>query len=252
MSARAYKSVRSAMRGWPHWMAAALGCVLMHGPVCAAQATNAVPPASAVERVPLDRVVAVVNGDLILESDVEAEQRFAVFQPFSEPETSRDSLVDRLVDRALILQQLRLQPEPPITDEQVDAQLALLRKGIPACATYHCETNVGWEKFLADHGVTLEELRERWRMELQVLQFVDERFRMGIRIQQAEIDTYYQKTMVPAYQKEKVAPPEEEKIADKIQEILLQQRVTSLLDDWLKSLRVQGSVQITKPGEAMP
>jgi hypothetical protein len=32
----------------------------------------------------LDRVVAIVNGDLILESDVEAEERFAAFQPFSE------------------------------------------------------------------------------------------------------------------------------------------------------------------------
>src|SRR6202789_644976 len=100
--------------------------VLLHGAVCAGQATGAPQAASipqatgAGQRVALDRVVAVVNGDLILESDVEAEQRFAAFQPFSEPGTSRDKLIERLIDRDLILQQLKLQPEPPITDAQAD------------------------------------------------------------------------------------------------------------------------------------
>jgi peptidyl-prolyl cis-trans isomerase SurA len=101
-------------------------------------------------------------------------------------------------------------------------------------------------------GVTLEELRDRWRMELGVLRFIDERFRMGIHIQQPEIDAYYQKTLVPAYEKQKATPPEEAKVADRVEEILVQQRVTSLMDDWLKALRAQGSVRILKPGEAMP
>jgi len=58
--------------------------------------------------------------------------------------------------------------------------------------------------------------------------------------------------MLPAYQKDKVAPPEEATVADRVQEILLQQRVTGMLDDWLKTLRAQGSVRTVKPGEAMP
>ena len=41
-------------------------------------------------------------------------------------------------------------------------------------------------------------------------------------------------------------------MADRIQEVLLQQQVTALLDDWLKALRAQGSVQIVKPGEELP
>jgi peptidyl-prolyl cis-trans isomerase SurA len=258
MNARAYRSGfgMAAMRVGA--MAVALLIVLLRGAACAGQAAGAtqaagIPQAAgAGQRVALDRVVAVVNGDLILESDVEAEQRFAAFQPFSEPGTSRDKLIERLVDRALILQQLKLQPEPPITDAQVDAQLALLRKSLPECAAYHCETDAGWEKFIAAHGVTLEELRDRWRMELGVLRFIDERFRMGIHIQQPEIDAYYQKTLVPAFEKQKATPPEEAKVADRIQEVLMQERVTSLMDDWLKTLRAQGTVQIVKPGEALP
>jgi len=205
------------------------------------------------EEISLDRVVAIVNNDLILESDVEAEERFAAFQPFSEPTTvSQDKLIERLIDRALIFQQMALQPSPPITDAAVDAELDALRKAIPKCAAYHCDTEVGWDKFVADQGFTLDELRGRWRRRMEVLRFIEERFRMGIRILPSDIDEYYNKTMIPAYQREKAQSPPEATIADRIQEILLQQRVDTLLDDWLTALRAQGSVRILKSGEEAP
>ncbi len=50
------------------------------------------------EEVTLDRVVAIVNGDLVLESDVDAEQRFAAFQPFSEAGPASREHVDRSAD----------------------------------------------------------------------------------------------------------------------------------------------------------
>jgi hypothetical protein len=87
---------------------------------------------------------------------------------------------------------------------------------------------------------------------MEVLRFIEERFRMGIRISQAEIDDYYKTTMLPAYQKENAPAPPEATIADRIQEILLQQQVDKLLDDWLATLRAQGSVRILKPGEEAP
>ena len=201
----------------------------------------------------LDRVAAMVNGDLILESDLDAEERFTAFQPFSEAQqATREELLNRLIDRTLILQQMALQPEAPISDAEVDEQLAMLRKSIPKCAAYHCDTEAGWEKFVADQGFTLEEVRDRWRQRMEVLRFIEERFRMGIRISQAEIDEYYKTTMLPAYQKENAPAPPEATIADRIQEILLQQQVDKLLDDWLATLRAQGSVRILKPGEEAP
>lgn len=205
------------------------------------------------ERVELDRVVAVVNGDLILESDLDEEQRMAAFQPFRDRSVvTRDQLVERLIDRDLILQQLRLQPQPPITEEQVDSEFTALRKNIPECVKFSCETEAGWEKFIAAQGFTLEELSSRWKQRMEVLRFVEARFRMGIRISQSDIDEYYNKTLVPAYRAENVSPPLEATISDRIQEVLLQRQVSKLLDDWLASLRAQGSVRIVKPGEDLP
>jgi hypothetical protein len=41
-------------------------------------------------------------------------------------------------------------------------------------------------------------------------------------------------------------------ISKRIQQVLLQQRVSKLLDDWLASLRAQGNVVVLHPGEAAP
>jgi len=209
--------------------------------------------ASAGGRVALDRVVAVVNEDLILESDLDEEARMAAFQPIRVQEVAtREQLIERLIDRDLILQQIRLLPQVAIEDAQVDSELLVLRKNIPECVAYGCETDAGWEKFVAAQGFTVEELRERWRQRMEVLRFIEARFRMGIRISQAEMDAYYKETLVPAYEKENVTAPAEAAIADRIQEILLQQQVDKLLDDWLTSLRAEGSVRTVKPGEELP
>jgi parvulin-like peptidyl-prolyl isomerase len=201
----------------------------------------------------LDRLVAVVNGDVILESDVDEERRFEELQPYrTVAESTRAKIIERLVDRALILQQAELQPEDAVTEQDLDAQLATLRKDIPACKQYHCETDEGWKKFLGDHGFTEGEFRARWRQRMQLLKFIEVRFRNGVRIKDDEIQSYYEKTMLPEYAKRNVTPPPLETIKKRIEEVLLQQQVSALLEDWLKSLRVQGSVRILTPGEVAP
>lgn len=222
-----------------------------------AQSAPALPPSNPAAALPsgpgveIDRIVAVVNGDLILESDIEEERRLAAFQPFRDPsgEFSRVQAINRLIDRTLILQQEKIQFGDQISDAQVDAQLAALRRDIPACKRYRCDTEAGWQKFVTDHGFTMEELTNRWRERMEVLRFIEQRFRMGIRISDEDIKKYYQQVMLPEYAKEKVSPPKLETISPRIQEVLLQQQVSHLLDDWLKSLRAQGSVRIMQPGE---
>ena len=213
----------------------------------------AAPNPGADQDVILDRVAAIVNGDLILESDVDSERRFQAFQAVASARlVTRDQLISRLIDRQLILQQIALHPEPPVSDADLDEALALERKTIPQCAAYHCDTDTGWEKFLADQGFTRQEVRDRWRTRMEVLRFIEERFRMGIRITQQEIDDYYKNTLLPAYAKQNAQAPPEDSLADRIREILLQQQVDKLLDDWLTALRAQGTVRILKPGEEAP
>ena len=199
----------------------------------------------------VDQVIAVVNDDLVLESDVEEEHRFEAFQPFSsvDPPETRQGEIERLVDRALILQQAKLQPGDEVTLPEAEAQLKKVQEEIPACKQYHCETEAGWAKFCNTQGFTVAEVTERWRQRMELLKFVEERFQMGVQITSAEIKEYYTGTLMPEFARKRVAPPKLEAISDQIRVVLLQKRVTALLDDWLRSLKAQGSVRIMKPDE---
>lgn len=239
-------------RGWLHL---AMAAVLLASTYawCQSPQQTAAADAHAPQGVLLDRLVAVVNGDVILESDVDEERRYEEIQPYREAGTfSRDRAIQRLVDRDLILQQAELQQEDKVSDDELKAQLTTLRSDIPACKQYNCQTDDGWKKYLAAHGFAVEEFDERWRQRMELLKFIEIRFRSGITISDDQIKTYYEKTMLPEYAQRNVAPPKLETISKRIEEVLLQQQVSSLLQDWLKSLRAQGSVRIMIPGEVAP
>ncbi len=195
----------------------------------------------------LDRAVAVIDGEVILESDVREEERFAVFEPFSVPggQFSPLQAMRRMVNRTLLLQQMAEQQiVPPPTDAAVDQQIDDLRKHLPACAGQHCDTAAGWQRFLAAHGFSEGQLHTRWKERMQILSFIEIRFRTGIRISKSEIATYYKQSFVPEFQSRKLTPPPLAKVSDRIDEVLLQQHVNVLLSDYLRSLKDAGSVQI--------
>ncbi len=199
----------------------------------------------------VDQVVAVVNGDLVLESDVDEDRRFQTFLPFTNPGNTfdRTQAIERLIDRTLILQQAKLQPDSAITDAEAQEQLKMLRQEIPACKEYHCETEQGWEKFVNHEGFTVAELNQRWKERMQVMKFIEIRFRSGIDISQAQIKAYYDDKLLPEYAKRNATAPKLDVLNDRIHEILLQQQVSALLLDWLKSLKAQGTIRVMTPAE---
>src|SRR5258708_33943922 len=82
---------------------------------------------------------------------------------------------------------------------------------------------------------------------MQYLDLIDPGFRAGIRISKPDIAEYYTKTLAPQFKAQKAEPPSLDSISVRIEEVLLQQRVSVLLQDWLKSLRDQGNVVILDP-----
>lgn len=195
----------------------------------------------------VDRVVAVVNNQPILLSDVRNEMRLASLEPRGKDEgapTEQNALED-LISRALIRQQIRqedvqaAEPRP----EQVEHRLAELRRELPECVHLHCSTEAGWQAFLNEHGLTQAEVERYLSMRMEVLAFIEDRFRQGIRIPQEDVEKYYRETLLPQYSKGEQAPPLET-VAPRIREILLEQRVNELFDAWLDNLRKQGDVEV--------
>ncbi|HZD49624.1 MAG TPA: peptidylprolyl isomerase [Silvibacterium sp.] len=233
-------------------IAASLVALILGATGLHSQSAEAKPSQTDAQPVVLDRVVGVINGDVILESDVKEEQRFAELEPFSvRPGTDTlQTAARRLANRTLILQQMKEQQQQlgiTVSDEEVQKALMDVRMHLPECRQYHCTTEAGWAAFLAAHKLTEAEVFTHWKQRLTILKFIDLRFRSGIRISNEEIDAYYKKSVVPVYERQKQKPPALDEISQRIQEILLQQQVNGLLQDWLKSLRDEGSVQILDP-----
>ena len=198
----------------------------------------------------LDHVVAVINGGVLLQSDVNEELAYSVLQPFGnrlrhEPP---QAALERLIDRALILQQMKLAENTiPPTAEEVQASIQETREFLPDCAHDGCNTEAGWQAYLAAHQLNEDEVKTRWAQRLSILAFIQSRFGSGVRITPAEVAAYYNKTLLPLFAGRTVQPPTLTAVSPRITEILLQQRVSSLLLDWLQSLKSEGSVSILDP-----
>jgi parvulin-like peptidyl-prolyl isomerase len=197
----------------------------------------------------LDSVIAVVNNQVILASDLELEMRIFRLLPIGERVDSTPAkALERLTTRALIEQQI-VQEDPhglDVSPRELIDSLAELRQSLPACKQRDCASAAGWAAYLATLGLTPERVSEYWARRMAVLRFIELRFRSGNRVTPEEIEKYYREQMVPKYAKPSDAPPLE-RLSPRIQEILLQQKVNALLGDWLKSLQDQGQVEVLDP-----
>lgn len=198
----------------------------------------------------LDRVVAVVNNHAILWSDLEDDIRLSILDPTrgGQGQLTEPHALAELISRTLIEQQIRqedLQSIAPTQDE-VNARLEEIRKQLPACIRQNCASDEGWKIFLAAHSLTPERVETYIHYRLEILRFIEQRFRQGIQISQQQVEDYYSNTLLPQYGPGE-AVPSLARVAPRIQEILLQQQVNVLFDDWLDNLRKQGDVEVLDP-----
>jgi peptidyl-prolyl cis-trans isomerase SurA len=202
------------------------------------------------EPVVLDRVIAVVNDHAILSSDLKEEMLLSVLEPgdADRGEETPEEALQRLISRTLIRQQIREEDAQTTeaTDQDLQARLAEIRKQLPACVREGCSTDAAWNAFLERHGLTQQRVDVYLRNRLQILHFIEMRFRQGIRIPEQDIAAYYHDTLLPQYPSGQPAPPLSQ-VAPRIEEILLQQRVNAMFDDWLDNLRQQGEVEVLDP-----
>jgi peptidyl-prolyl cis-trans isomerase SurA len=235
---------------WGMEHAVALGLIAVLAPATAVLAAlSQTPPPAPASRM-LDRVVAVVNNQAILWSDIANEVRFSSLDPdadFAATLTPQAALQE-LISRTLIQQQVRqedITASQP-SSEEVQARLKEMRTELPACVRMNCATESGWQSFLSANGLTASQVEAYLSLRLEMIRFIEIRFRQGIRISQQDIEAYYRTKLTPMYAPGTKVPPLND-VAPRIEEILLEQQVNVLFDAWLDNLRKQGDVEILDP-----
>jgi hypothetical protein len=200
----------------------------------------------------IDRVVTVVNGRVITQSEWQEEESFETLAEGKPPVDIKrsEAALDRLIDRVLLLQQMAELNFRPPTREAVRQQVEDIKKQLPSVKTANEEA---WRKTLAEYGIPEDDFQQIVTDRANVARFVDVRFRANARISPIDVDAYYKNTFVPEFQKtaaQKPVPPLKD-VQDKIQQIVVEQRVTEDLDSFIQSLRAQAVIRKVSPMEEL-
>jgi hypothetical protein len=195
-------------------------------------------------QVVVDRMVAVVNRRVIMESELDQSARVELLlqgQPPPGPNLApakTSFMLEQLIDRSLLEQQILPADLQDPSPAELAQRLQAVRARVPGA-----DTEDGWKSQLAAYGVTQQDVEEHLISEYRVLHFVDLRFQSAVHVDKAAIAAYYQDKLVPELQKRGAPEPPLADVSDKIEKILLEQQVGVMLNEWLQTLRTQAHIE---------
>jgi hypothetical protein len=115
----------------------------------------------------IDRVLAVVGGQLITLSDVTAATDLGLQSADGAADPVR-AVLSKLIDRELVLAEVDRYAPPEPTAEAVDREVARVRQHFPSAAAF--------DAALARSGIDEQHLRETLRQDLRLRAYLDQRF----------------------------------------------------------------------------
>jgi peptidyl-prolyl cis-trans isomerase SurA len=189
----------------------------------------------------VDRIVAIVNGRVILQSDwdealcYEALVSNRALDRFTDDD--RRAVLDRLIDQELLREQMKSAEFRHATDAEVQARITEARKQYPQAVT-----DQGWQALLSSYHITEKDLFSRVRQQIDVMRLVDARLRPTVQIDSKSIEAYYRDQFVPKLKETGAPEVSLAEVSPKIRELLTEQKVSEMLVSWLQTLRSEGDV----------
>jgi len=188
----------------------------------------------------VDRMVANVNGHILLQSDWEEELALEsllngrAVDAFTVAE--RKAALDRLIDQELLREQVRSGED--VAADQVAARLAEIRKLYPDASTEQ-----GWQAVLQRCGLSQAVVERRLGEDLRLMRMVEARLRPSIQIDQKAVETYYHEQLLPELKKVGGREVALADVVGHIRDLLAEQKLNQLLSSWLTNLRSEGHVE---------
>ncbi|HVO82626.1 MAG TPA: SurA N-terminal domain-containing protein [Terriglobales bacterium] len=189
----------------------------------------------------IDRIVATVNGHILLQSDWDDAVCYEAFTAARSldkitPE-ERKAALDRLIDQELLREQMRASDFAHSTDQEVAQRVQEIRAQYPGA-----ETSQGWLAILARYGLSETGLKHRIALQLDLLRLVDARLRPAVQIDSKSIESYYNQELLPQIRRSGAKDLPLAEVTPKIKELLTQKKVNQLLTAWLQSLRAGSQI----------
>ncbi len=193
----------------------------------------------------IDRIVATVNGQPILQSEWDVEMRYEALldqRPLPSTPEAAQAVLDRLIDQELLRQQIKVYRLRAISDSDVVQRIQELRRQIP-----NGTNDSEWRAMLSRYGLSEEEVKDRIATQLLILRFVDVRVRPTVHVDRRSIEAYYRDKLLPELRLRNAKEVPLADVTGQIEEILAQQRTDTILSDWLHDLRQQSDIHVQTP-----
>jgi SurA N-terminal domain len=191
----------------------------------------------------IERIVAVVNGHPILQSDWDEALRYQAFVNNAPLERmgalQRRQVLDQLINQELLREQMKDSDFDRATPEEIADRVADIRKEHLAD-----KNGAAWDADLGRYGLTPRILERHVRLEINLARMIDVRLRPNVHIDPSSIETYYREEFLPQLRQTGVKEAPLVAVSPKIEELLAQQRVNELLTTWLRDLRGQSEIHL--------
>ncbi len=182
----------------------------------------------------IDRIIARVENDVILLSDLRDLQRY---QLLVDGKQESDALaLDRLIDQWIVRSEASASRFPQPGSDEIDRGLERLRKSFDSPAEYEARKKAS--------GLTDAEIRAMMASQLYLGDYLDSRFRPSARVDSRQIEDFYNSALVPRAKARGQQPPTLDASREAIQEALIQTAITEQANQWLRESRARLHIEI--------
>jgi len=181
----------------------------------------------------VDRIVARVENDIILLSDVQELQQYQ--ELLDGKSESQSVILDRLIDQWIVRSEAGLAQFPQPKESEIDRGVSRVVNSFASPEEYEARKK--------QSGLSDADVRKMVAEQLYLSNYLDSRFRPSAQIDEKAIEDFYQNKVVPTAKARGQAPPTLDASREIIQEALVQDDINEQADRWLKESRDRLHVQ---------
>ncbi|MEE8277308.1 MAG: hypothetical protein V3R89_01110 [Thermoanaerobaculia bacterium] len=184
----------------------------------------------------VDRVLAVVDDDPILASDVDQVILLGLVEPGPEEDERqfRRRILDLLIEQRLQFHEIDQFGFAEVPLEEVEAQFDLIRLAFPSEDLF--------QDRLEELGLEEQGLRQVLARQFMVLIYVEERLGPRVFVGLEEIREHYEQVLVPELEARSEPVPRLQEIREEIRALLKEQRLNEEIENWTEQLRREADV----------
>lgn len=181
----------------------------------------------------VDRIVAKVENDIILQSEVRELSRYQFL--VDGKSESDGAILDRLIDQWVARTEAETARFPHPTDAEIQRGLEQLEQSFATPAEYEAQEKKS--------GLNDAEIRKTVAAQLYLNNYLDSRFRSSVQVDAKAIEDFYQTKVVPLAKSRGQEPPTLEASHDIIQDALIKSGIDEQADRWLRESRARLHVE---------